>query len=174
MRLRDPARPMLSAIHLLERCLDIVERRRDHPGRGFVWTRLVDPLDLVVGDAPEIWRVSGTCLNRRFRPRQHLLLARPLLDRADAPRCRRESGDTVYFADSNSIELRDLGVRHPVVRQSADATELGARYIAVIAPGHCRSRYLLRFRSRFGFRRFDRRHRRDREDTWLPSRLRLS
>jgi hypothetical protein len=79
--------------------------------------------------------------------------------------------DALYFADSNPIELRDLGLRHPVLRQSADATELGGRYPAGLAPDRRRSPYLFLFRSRFDLRCSHRRHRRDREDTWLPSRL---
>jgi hypothetical protein len=45
---------------------------------------------------------------------------------------------------------------------------LGGRYLAGLAPDHRLSPYLLRFRSRFDLHRH---HRRDREDTWLPSRL---
>jgi len=71
--------------------------------------------------------------------------------------------------NSNPVELRDLGLRHPVLRQSADATKLGGRYLAGLAPDRCYSPYLLRCRSRFGLRCILRHHQRAREDTWLPS-----
>ena len=87
-----------------------------------------------------------------------------------APRCRSRSADTLYLVDSHPIELCDLLSRHPVVRQSADATELGGRDLPL---GGCLSPYLLRLRSRFDLRCIHRHHRRDREDTWLPSRLML-
>src|SRR4051812_7033174 len=57
--------------------------------------------------------------------------------------------DALYLVDSHPIELRDLGLGHPILRQSADATELGGRYPAVLAPDRRRSPCLLRFRSRF-------------------------
>jgi hypothetical protein len=77
----------------------------------------------------------------------------------------------LYLVDCNYIELCDLRTRHPVPRQGADATELGGRYPAGLAPDRCRSPFLLRFRSRFDPRSSHWRYRRDREDTWLPSRL---
>jgi hypothetical protein len=80
----------------------------------------------------------------------------------------------LYLVDCNYIEIGDLCPRHPVLRQGTDATELGDRYLAGLAPDHRLSPNLLRFRSRFDLRCSHRRHRRDREDTWLPSRLVLS
>jgi hypothetical protein len=80
----------------------------------------------------------------------------------------------LYLVDNDPIELCDLCPRHPVLRQSADATELGDRYLAGLTPDRRRSPYLLRFRGRLDLRGIHRHHRRDREDTRLPSRLVLS
>jgi hypothetical protein len=35
--------------------------------------------------------------------------------------------DPLYFIDPNPIKLGDLGLRHPVIRQGANATELRSR-----------------------------------------------
>ena len=49
------------------------------------------------------------------------------------------SDDPIYFIDNDPIELCDLCPRHPVLRQSADATELGDRYPAGLTPDRRRS-----------------------------------
>ena len=174
--MRDPARAQCyAAIHLLERGLDIVERRRNHPSRGFVWTSLVDPLDLVVGDAREVGRVSGTAIVS-IGGLARVSAASPAvaLSCGCAPRCRRASGDTLYLVYGNSIELGDLRPRHPVARQGADTTELGGRYLPGFSPDHHPSPYRLRFGRRLDLRCTHRHQRRDREDTWLAPRLVLS
>src|SRR5712671_3944558 len=110
-----------------------------------------------------------------FNPSPTLVLDTWSLPRAGSDRPGSEkltgaSEDPIYFLDSNPIELRDLGLRHPVLRQSADATKLGGRDLPL---GGRLSPYLFRLRSRFDLRCIHRHHRRDREDTWLPSRLML-
>src|SRR5882762_10402180 len=80
----------------------------------------------------------------------------------------------LYFLDGDPIELCDLHSRHSVARQSANAAELGGRDLAGLAPDRRRSPDLLRFCGRLDLRCTHRHRRRDRQNTWLPSRLVIS
>jgi hypothetical protein len=82
--------------------------------------------------------------------------------------------DPLYLVDSNSIELCSLLSRHPVARQGADATVLGSRYLAGLAPDRRPLPYLLLISWYFDVRCTRRHLRRDCEDTWLAPRMLLS
>jgi len=79
--------------------------------------------------------------------------------------------DPLYFVDSNSIELCNLVLRHPVVRQRPDATELGGRNVTALTPDRSPTPYRFRFGGRFDLRRANRPLRQDRKDAWLAPRL---
>src|SRR3984893_12458399 len=82
--------------------------------------------------------------------------------------------DSLYFVDSNSIEVCDLLPRHPVARQGADATVLGSGYLAGLTPDRRPSPHLLLIGWFFDLRCTRRHLRRDGEDTWWAPRLLLS
>ena len=115
-------------------------------------------------------RATTSSPNRRW----HSHRSAPRCSGSNQPGFKKLTGwsnDLLYLVDGDPIELRDLDLRQPVVRQGADATELGGRYLAGLAPDRRRSPYLLRCRSRLDLRCIHRRHRPDREDTRLPLRV---
>jgi hypothetical protein len=81
--------------------------------------------------------------------------------------------DPLYFIDPNAIELGDLGLRHPIIRQGANATELGRRNMQRLAFDRRPPFDRLRFRRGHSLRRHHWHHRRDHENAGLASRLLL-
>ena len=83
----------------------------------------------------------------------------------------RAADGALYHFDSNPVEFCDLLLRHPVVRQGPDTTELGGRDLTALTPNRGLAPYRFRLGGRFDFRRANRPLRRDRKNAWLAPRL---
>ena len=83
----------------------------------------------------------------------------------------RPSDDPLYFADLDPVNLGDLGMRHAVVCQGTNATELGWRNVERRAVGDGPSFDRLRFRRDNALCRLHWHHRRDHKDARLALRL---
>jgi hypothetical protein len=83
----------------------------------------------------------------------------------------RQSDDPLYFTDLDPVNLGDLGLRHSVVCQGTNATELGRRNVKKLAFGGGPLFDRFRFRRDNALCRLHWHHRRDHKDARLALRL---